>query len=491
MKLPNIIAKNKSLATVVLVTFLGALFLIFECFIVHSKIQDGMEAIKKADNEIQNINRRKNPNPVKKSSQIINDNSKNLRNKIDELYRTFGNPYRHKLQAFLKDLNTKQGDVQFNYDETKIIALFREVWDEYYNNNTRSSDPNDKRVLVDERNQIFKNFVKALTAAPVTLSFNNEQEKKAWESRAMKVFENAFKKFHADLRATTLEANYVSEEDAQHILMQSFGLQRTMSSQQCKAYIDDIQLYLERNPSVIPGLMYHVDNQGKRVPAKRSQIHAKVLGFTYNHNNTLPPPGNVENILNHYVIIEDLFHRMNKSNIQTLITLGSPFSAKPSGDPSGDVIRYTDSEQDLDLPFKKYVYEITVKSTVDEVRNFVNELHRAFSDYRVYEVEEISFHRDPSVNEVKTVNDALQKAKQLLDEQRKKEDGAVAENEKENYDRSYTPKKKVYSEDELNIIYSDENYGKTVIGASKGRSQIIAYIKVNYIVYTGNNIEKK
>lgn len=490
MKMPNIIAKNKSLAIVVLVTFFAALFLIFKCFVVHAKIQKGMEAIERADREIQSINRRSNPNPVRASSKIINKNSLELRNKIDELYRTFGNPYRKNLQIFLKDLNTKTGDVEFFYDENKIITLFRQVWEDYYNNNSRVTDPNDKRVLVEERNKIFDNFVKALTQAPVNKSFANNNEKAAWEARALQVFNNAFEKFHTNLKNTTLEAGYVSAEDAKHILMQSFGLPRTMTSQQCKAFVDDIQLYLERNPALIPGIQTVVGNDGKKMPATRGQLHAKIMEFTYNHNNTLPPPGNVENILHHYTVVEDLFRRMGKSNIQTLVSLGSPFSAKPSGDPSGDVIRYTDSEQDFDLAFKKYVYEITVKSTVDQVRSFVNELYNAYRDCRVYEVEEMSFHRDPSVNEIKALNDALKKAKQ--EEEKDKKDQTVSGSDKEDGNRTYAfLQRKKYSDAEKRMIYAEDDYGKTVIGTSKGQSTIIAYIKVNYIVYTGNIIEKK
>ena len=52
-------------------------------------------------------------------------------------------------------------------------------------------------------------------------------------------------------------------------------------------------------------------------------------------------------------------------------------------------------------------------------------------------------------------------------------------------------KKRTFSQIEKDLIYSDDNYGKTVIGSGKGKSEIIAYIKVNYIVYTGTIIEKK
>ena len=160
MKMPNVIRKNKSLAIVVLVTILAALFLIFECFMVRSKIQEGMEAIEKADLEIQNINKRRNPNPVRTSSLIINKNSSELRKKIEELYSRFGRPYRANLASFIKDLNTKSGTVQLNFTEEKLIKLFRETWEENYRENNRETDPNDKRAIVGERDQIFVNFVK-------------------------------------------------------------------------------------------------------------------------------------------------------------------------------------------------------------------------------------------------------------------------------------------------------------------------------------------
>ena len=486
MKMPNVIRKNKSLATVVLVTILAALFLIFECFMVRSKIQDGMAAIEKADREIENINKRRNPNPVRSSSVIINKNSAELRKKIEELYSRFGSPYRARLAVFLKDLNTKTGNVELNFTEEKIIKLFRETWEEYYRENNRETDPNDKRAIVAERDQIFANFVKAVTTPDVQIPFKDDNEKNAWIKTAENVFNNALARFRADLQKTSLEGEKISNDDARHILMQSFGLPRTMTSQQCKVFIDDIQLNLSRNPQVIPGLKYTTDNNGKKIAATRGQINAKIAEFTYNHRNTLPPPGNVENILNHYLIIEDLFHRMNKCSIQTLIYLGSPFSAKPSGSPAGDVIRYADSEQDMDNTFKKYVYEIRVKSSVDQVRSFVNELHTAYKENRVYEIEEMSFYRDPSVNDIKAVNDKLVAARLEREKNKEKTSGEADDNENVN-----VRKKRTFTQNEKDLIYSDDNYGKTVIGSGKGKGEIIAYIKVNYIVYTGNIIEKK
>ena len=486
MKMPNVIRKNKSLAIVVLVTILAALFLIFECFMVRSKIQDGMTAIEKADREIQNINQRKNPNPVRASSVIINKNSAELRKKVEEMYKRFGRPYRANLATFIKDLTAKTGKVELNFDEDKIIKLFRETWEEYYRENNRETDPNDKRAIVAERDQIFANFVKAVTTPDVQVPFNDDKEKADWVKTAENVFNKALARFRADLQKTSLEGGKITEDDAKHILMQSFGLPRTMTSQQCKVFVDDIQLNLSRNPQVIPGLKYVTDNTGKKIKATRSQINAKIAEFTYNHRNTLPPPGNVENILNHYLIIEDLFHRMNKSGIQTLIYLGSPFSSKPSGSPAGDVIRYTDSEQDMDNTFKKYVYEIRVKSSVDQVRSFVNELHSAYKENRVYEIEEMSFHRDPSVNDIKAVNDKLVAERLEREKNAEKTSGDADDTENVN-----VRKKRKFSQSEKDLIYSDDNYGKTVIGAGKGKGEIIAYIKVNYIVYTGNIIEKK
>lgn len=486
MKMPNVIRKNRSLAIVVLVTILAALFLIFECFMVRSKIQEGMEAIEKADLEIQNINKRRNPNPVRTSSLIINKNSSELRKKIEELYSRFGRPYRANLASFIKDLNTKSGTVQLNFTEEKLIKLFRETWEEYYRENNRETDPNDKRAIVGERDQIFVNFVKAVTTPDVQIPFNDEKAKEAWIRSAQTVFKNALARFRADLQKTSLEGEKITEDDAKHILMQSFGLPRTMTSQQCKVFIDDIQLNLSRNPQLIPGLKFTTDNNGKKVAATRSQINTKIAEFTYNHRNTLPPPGNVENILNHYLIVEDLFRRMNKSNIQSLIYLGSPFSAKPSGAPGGDIIRYTDSEQDMDETFKKYVYEIRVKSSIDQVRSFVNELHMAYKENRVYEIEEMSFHRDPTVNDIKAVNDRLVAERQEREKNTEKTPGETDDN-----DSVAVRKKRTFSQGEKDLIYSDDSYGKTVIGAGKGKGEIIAYIKVNYIVYTGNIIEKK
>ena len=132
------------------------------------------------------------------------------------------------------------------------------------------------------------------------------------------------------------------------------------------------------------------------------------------------------------------------------------------------------------------MYEIRVKSSVDQVRTFVNELHTAYKENRVYEIEEMSFHRDPSVNDIKAVNDKLVAARQEREKNTEKNSNETDENDNLNI-----RKKRTFSQIEKDLIYSDDNYGKTVVGSGKGKGEIIAYIKVNYIVYTGNIIEKK
>ena len=523
MNTPNVIKKNKPLVVVLAVSLLITCFMIYECICVYAHVQETMQKIEEADKEIQKINKKSNPNPVRDSATIIEGNTKVLQEKTIALQRKIGNPYRDELLGFIHNLEsaaflrsgqtvaavkpeaapapaaedaaaedddenkiTKISDViVLKYTETDILDLFKTVYDEYYQDRANQGVSRDNDVTVDERNEIFNNFRERMCTPSEDLVFEPEELKAAWIEAAKKSFDKAMARFKKNISEDTLE-DEITDEDANHIMMQALGLPRTMASMKCKYYIDGIQIKISKNPDIIPGLKSAVNKDGKPVEPDAAELQKLIPNFTFNHNDTLPPPGNVVHIIRHYQIIEDLFKRMRLAKISKLVAISSPFSAKPSGALEGDTVRYMDENKKMDeKEYKKFVYEVTVESEMDQIRAFVNILHKAYEQNRVYEIEEMSFMRDPKFNEVRDGNSHVSTLLSSSNEnnQNVDEEGRPVQN-----DKASAEVNKAKEEDRLNQIYSAESYGAPLIGQHK---RVVVRIKLNYLVYIGSVLDKR
>ena len=536
MNLPVIVKKNKTLVTVLIITVLCSIFLIYECLITYDSVQNSMREIEKDDEAVKNINKKSNPNPVKRSATIIEENTEKLRVEIRTLRRRIGSPYREQLLSFLANLessaflrsmpeNKKKdssgrvavpemlqpagaqqgtpltpsvvpgGDgnepLLLHFTEDEIFSLFESVYNEYYADRSNPTSTRDNDLLVTERKEIFDRFRTRMAQPGTDMEFDSDDARAAYIRQGLKTFDKAFARFHVDVQSKTLET--VDDLDAKFIFMHALGVPRTMPSLQCKYFVDEFQTQIEKNPSLIPGLDLPAAQGKESVP-----IQQRIPALTYNHNNALPHPANVVHILRHYRIIEDLYSRMRDAKIRLLHSIASPLSPKPSGDLGGDPVK------DMGPDFKRFIYEVTITSTCNEIRNFINLLHGAFRENRVYDIQEINLFKMPQADEIKGANETASSWKKSLldavrqnqaeeksrqDSLKNKQDG-LAENQpaaeepaKNTAEEALRP----FSESDLNLIFSNSEYGVPIVG---NNDLVTAVIKFNYIVYVGGVLGK-
>ena len=547
MKISPLVKNNKTLIAVLIITFICACVMIFECFSVYGDVQDIMTKIEEEDAEIQRINKAQNPNPVKSSEKIIRGNTERLRLRIRDIRRRIGNPYRDALKDFLSNLESSaflksaplppeefmvtrklaaKADAQdaadpsakpnpqnapapasvaalaekdpviLKYSEDEIRSAFASLYNEYYSDRKNSDsastrDGNDR--LVEESNELFDKFLEKLIQPPSDMQFSSDKEREAYVERAKLTLEKAFYRFYQQIQENTIEEIIEREKTAdgkikkvnlaaaKSIFLDALGLPRTMTSFQCKTFVDAFSNSIKKNPSVIPGLASFAGKTSEK--GSEGGIEGRIQAFTFNHKNMLPPPGNVVHILRHYRILEDLFRRMRESNIQYLTNVASPFSEKPTGDLSGDAFR------EMGPDYKKFAYEITIVSTVGEIRDFVNRLHHAFDQNLVYDIQEITFLKTSQLDDVKPASekvDALRKAADKPAEDNGSTAGTGREGAAGSASNGGTAvSSRPRSPEE---IYTDPEYGTVLVGQNE---LVQAVIKFNYILYVGETLGKK
>jgi hypothetical protein len=538
MKISPLVKNNKTLIAVLSITLVCACVLIYECICVYGDVQDIMVKIEEDDAAIQQINRRQNPNPVKMSEKIILANTEQLQQRIRDIRRKIGNPYRDALKDFLKNLESSaflrsaplppkefvdargpaaaaqpqtaaapaadaqaqaavqpqttppaadaqtqpaavaqpssgKEPVELHFSEDEIRSSFADLYNDYYADRKNASDAaasRDNERLIEEHNELFDKFRDLLIQPPESMEDASKAELDAYKAGALETFEKAFYQFRRQIQANTIET--IDLQDAKFIFLDALGLPRTMTSFQCKVFVDEILTHIRKDPTIIPGL----DKLSKETSGQNSGIEARIPSYTFNHKNMLPPPGNVVHILRHYRIIEDLFRRMRETKIQYLMSISSPFSEKPTGDLSGDTFR------EMGADYKKFAYEVTLVSTGGEIRDFINHLHRAYQQNIVYDIQELSFFKTAQMDEVKAAYD---KVDALRKETAKAEEDARQAEQREREPGEYEPGssdsqpvKKRTVED----IYADPEYGAVLIGENE---LVTVVIKFNYIQYVG------
>ena len=515
MKISPLIKNNKTLIAVLAVTFVCACVMIFECLSVYGEVQDIMTQIEEEDADIQRINKAQNPNPVKESEKIIQANTEMYRARIRDIRRKFGNPYRGALQDFLMNLESSaflkgaplppkgfvathglQGaadlgaaqagkePVELHYSEDEIRSSFVALYNEYYSErkNADSDVRDDNERLVKESMELFDKFCEKLIQPPSGMEFSNDEERNAYVEGARLTFEKAFYRFCQQIQENTIEE--ILDKDltaAKSIFLDALGVPRTMKSNECRFFVVAITNSIKKKPSVIPGLA----NFAKKSAEKGNEggLDGRIKAFTTNYQDFMPPAGNVVHVFRHYRILEDLFRLMRESNIRELVSVESPFSVPPYGNPTGEQVPELGSE------YKKYTYKITIVSTVSEIREFVNQLHRAEKQNLVFDIQEISFLKPPLLDDVKSASDkveALRKAAnqptENKDQQSASETEGSAGSDSSAQNGAAAPKQRSPEE-----IYADPEYGAVLLGKDE---LVQAVIRFDYILYIGELLRK-
>jgi len=518
--------KNIVLSIVIVLTLAASIVLCVFIGQSNSMISSAMSEIEENREVVENINRVRKPNSVKTSEDLIQEDIKFLENKTALVYRHFGRPYRSALLAFirniastseLKEIPEGYADDSFKFvakpvdkdedaetdelsedveeakpeapteeelkvfnpskklvvvktDESSMRAMLGEIYKEMH---VEVENDSDSFVIPDnvleERYAIFAAFVQKLTEAPEEVNSANAEE---FKKAALDKLQKAFAIFRDEVQTTTQEK--VTNNVAKQMFLDSLGIPRLMRKLDCKNYIDSLyNSYAASN--LIPGLPTDPDDESDRV--------RKLRDFIYNRLNpsVAPPPEMVIPVFRNFQIKEDLITRMNDAHIRKLNTLTPDYfyGSSPDGDPDSAILVFT--------------YTIELQSTLDEINAFIDLLHTAYKDNRVYVLRNLKFTVDSSY--ITEANTAVRRHIYDLEEEkiRKEKEDEDPETAAENAEENKRLKKQTDANgniievvDVLPTEPSHPDYGRVLLGEK--RDEVTCTLVVDYYLYRGDNL---
>ena len=522
------ILKNIVLATILILTLIGSIFLIFFIWEKSQTIKESMRTIQADGDTVKSINAARKPNSVEQSEKLIKADTESLNKKKVQIYRHFGNPYRQALLKLIRNIaspvelktdlpvdpslvakpkpktevedgeadeeevadaapvessaptdeekavfNPASNLVVLSFDEEALRSMLADIYKDVHQD---SADEGDTFVIPDtiqaERTQLFEKLFNQIIEAPDVVGAARAED---FRKAAAAKFAKAFAIFRDDVQDLTLEN--VTDRVAHELFLDALGLPRLMRQRDCKNYID--YLYEKYSSSdIIPGLP-------SDDPLERER---RVQDFIYGKNlnrQALPVPEMVIPIIRNFQIKEDLFRRMKDAGIGSLLSM------------TAGVFYGSTMDNDSDSPILLFTYTMEMTASMDAIDAFINSLHSAYKSDRVYVIKDIKFsspyedlitanaivanHMEDSSaparrTTVATANQNLQPGAQ----QPAANDPAA--NQQQNQVVTVVPARVEY---ELSDPHHPD-YGKTLIGET--RDEIKCTIVVNYLFYRADNI---
>lgn len=256
------------------------------------------------------------------------------------------------------------------------------------------------------------------TSEQIFLKFISEYDEQKIDSAI-----NAFK---STIEKSTVED--LNQSNINQLIMEGLGLPRSMSAEACKTYMSNMDLKMNnllKSKDVGLGLQINV-------PDKTSIFNI--------YGDNMPLPEHISFILKHYTILEDLIYRMKATGIKSINSLAK-----------------VTLEGTENRGFLRFSYKMQIVSSMDSIRDLINNLHDAYKDNRVYILRDISLKK--AVDETKGLKDpsSIVEKRAAPGEKGKKDKG-------------------------------DDSYGVAVIGNS---TDVIADIKIDYVIYVADEIRRK
>ncbi len=413
----DFVKKNIVLVVVLVLTGLVSAYLIFMDVGKHSEVIKANRDVESLKDQIAELNKKK-PAPLAANLDMIKKDTAVLKEKAQELQRKFGKPFRAALIKFAEALDLSEGEV---------IAKYKEYCQ-------KNSSVNDKYAIID-------GFVKSLGedkgAAPADKAAAAPADKPAAEKApSADKGAAAVQAFRKAAQEHMIEP--VTDQNYKDFLLQAFGVPRVMSPTICKDYIFKMQelFYLNYKPLV---------------------TSENVAKLTFDYNTRVPPAEEVQAIIRHLQLFDDLFWRMRAADLAQVVSLERLNLNGIHGD-------------EVSKDFLKFSYRTRVAAEMSRIREFINLLQDSYKDNRIYAVKDISLQS--VVDETTKIND-------------KSKDAAP---------RIVTSVRKPFSPDAKGDQAAEElppearpDYGKPVIGESK---LVQADIEFDYYIYVGDELKR-
>ncbi|MBR2364519.1 MAG: hypothetical protein IKA79_04900 [Lentisphaeria bacterium] len=370
--------KNILFFSVFTVVFAISLVLLVMDASLYSEILDDQEKITKTNEDYKKEYGAK-VKPVRQNAEMINEDTVELKGQVVKLQRRFGAPYRKFLLKFSADTGIS---------EDQIMETFRTHFADYKVKNGDKEETlgeilnRPPYAIKRELNHVFFGFMDAFRdklAMILTRRAAEEAAKKAqkeFDPESVKEpsaadrdkINKAYDRFFENIISTpqfTVEDLAPLDEIAKRrlrndIFASALGLPRTQEPLECQTYLLNMQLAFVAK-RLIPGV---TDIETLRK-------------FTYDqYVNSAPVAQNIPEIYQAMPVFEDIGRRLRN------VTSGA--------------IEVTDMSKNGPTPspvsdkYLRYTFKLKVNCTMESIREFVNKLHAAYVDDRIYAVRWVS-----------------------------------------------------------------------------------------------------
>ncbi len=311
----ELMKKNIPLLVTLVVSVVASAVLLFFVLNHANTIKEYQKKLTENINKLKELAETAPPKPVRENLMRIDGDVKKAREYVDRSHLIFGKPYRKALQAFAEKLGE---------DEGKITSRWKTVF-----------GAENRKGQIDE--QIFQTFMSKYTAE---------------EADAAK---NAFKDELLKRSVEPVSSTYING-----MIMESMGVPRNMTSEECVTYVKTMINALDdllSDPKI-----------GKGV-----SISCSDTAFLNVYENRLPLPVHIPFIIKHYKMIEDVLFRLKEAGVTGLKSLSKANTLEGTTD-KGHLF---------------FTYKMSIAGSLDSVRAFINSLKDSYDNNRVYVIKNL------------------------------------------------------------------------------------------------------
>ena len=348
----KILNKNRFLTVTTSLTLVISIVLFFAIYQTNNQRNSANQALANLKVKIQKLNYYR-PSPTIKNIETIKENLKYINDETSKLEAYFGAVYNNALNAFIKSL------------EQHDINNPREKKDKENIVNTKQSKNNLTAVNNINKSENFEIKEEFIASWKKFIEKQKEVDEYLEPSEILDKF-RIFKKYSEDkfnaaknIFAEVYAKNTVEEitnNNLDDYILAALGLSFDFTRISCKKFVDDIQKGIEK------------ELKRKKLLSKSEHL------VLFDEFTTIPNDDQIPYIIKYCRLYEDLFARIAKSNINTLVSYKKLNGLR--GSKNGEYLIYK--------------YELNINASLESARKFLNSLQNAYKDNRIYVIKDIN-----------------------------------------------------------------------------------------------------
>ena len=363
----EIIKKNKFLFIILIIAILSSLIFIYLIYSTNISRDKASEELNRIKRRVRILNNYK-PSPTSDNLKMIQEDISHIHEETVELKRLFGFIYEKAITAFILELHS----IDIKIFEQQI----NEFPDEASENSSVQNDLKNKNLKGMTEAEIMKrffdgweSFIESQKNLDIELHasdiINNYRNEKKYTEKDFDKAKEAFVDIYQEKIFEKLTSLNIDD-----YILEALGIPLNFTRVRCKQFVVEVQK--EINNSL------HKAN----ITSPTKEV------ILFDEFSAVPNDDQISSIIKYTQLYEDLFKKIIDSKIDTLT------SYKKLNGLRGQVIG----------DYTVIKYSVTVKSSLDSIRDFLNSLQSAYVDNRIYVIKNISLLKD--IDQVKNINKA-------------------------------------------------------------------------------------